>query len=168
MTQFEKSLAEANWGTQEAYAYQVLKFLNMKTVLSIRKLNTLNAILKYCKDIGLKFYNNPPKLPTEKIPYGDTYYLYVALRPDGKNKYIQIKRKLEQVPSTYKKEPFDPIFIPEICYNLEITKSIINNKNKKVELVKEENNKLTSETKEIIENSLKILEALNNNLKKLL
>lgn len=167
MTQFKQKLAEAKWGTQEAYAYQVLKFLDMKTVLSIRKLNSFNAILKYCKDIGLKFYNNPPKLPTEKIPYGDTYYLYVALRPDGKNKYIQIKRKLEHVPLTYKKEPFDPLFIPEICYDSKIT-GIINNKNKKVELVKKENNNLTPEAREIVESSLKILEALNNNLKKLL
>lgn len=171
MTQFEKTLAEARWGTSEAYAYQILKFLKMETVLSIRKIDTLKAILQYCDEMDLKFYNHTPKLPTDSIPYGESYYLYVALRPNSTLKYIQIKRKLTEVPNTYRKEPFEPRYIPMLCYR-DYFEDLTNKKtkNKKVELVKEkkEDNNLSSEAKEIIENSLKIIEALNNNLKKLL
>jgi hypothetical protein len=170
MTPFEKTLHEARWGTHEAYAYQVLKFLKMETVLSIRKIDTLKAILQYCGEMDLKFYNHTPNLPTDNIPYGDTYYLYVALRPNSTLKYIQIKRKLTEVPCNYRKEPFEPRYIPVICYKEPFENLTNKTKNKKVELVKEEekDNNLSSEAKEIIENSLKILEALNNNLKKLL
>ena len=170
MTEFEKTLHEARWGTHEAYAYQILKFLRMETVLSIRKKDTLRAILNYCDEMNLKFYNHTPKLPTDDIPYGDTYYLYIALRPNSTLKYIQIKRKLTEVPNTYRKEPFEPRYIPMMCYRDYFENLTNKTKNKKVELVKEkkENNNLSSEAKEIIENSLKIIEALNNNLKKLL
>ena len=149
-------------------------FIEGEAVLSIRKANTLKLILEWAQNIGFSYYRTIPKIPSY-IKQNETYYVYIGRYLNSERRYILIRKHLKDVPQSLRLIPTHCIWLPSDAYN--ITVQTTNNrkgiKKEKVEEVKKEKETTTfkitpEEAQQVVQNSLKLIQALNNQLHKLL